>query len=90
MKSLVTAENRRSVLTTALVLFLANLLPVIAVWKLNWTLYDLLVLYWVEVILIGVINVVRMILVAPVGGNVGFHLLKLAFVPFFDEGQVHA
>lgn len=83
MKSLVTAENRRSVFTTALVLFLANLLPVIAVWRLDWTIYDLLVLYWIEVILLGLINVARMILIAPVGENVGFHLLKLAFVPFF-------
>ncbi len=78
-----TDQNKRSIFASGLILFAANLLPMIAVWKLNWSFYDLLVLYWTEIILIGVINLFRMILVVPPDSTLGFHLLKLAFVPFF-------
>jgi len=78
-----TAENKRSVFASGLILFVANLLPLIAVWKMNWSFYDLLVLYWTEIILIGVMNLFRMILVNPRESTTGFHLLKIAFVPFF-------
>ena len=78
-----TVQNRRAVFASSLVLILANLLPLLAVWKLDWKIYDLLVLYWVEIILIGVINLVRMILIAPSGTTMGVHLWKLFFVPFF-------
>jgi hypothetical protein len=78
-----TDQNKRSVFASSLILLAANSLPLIAVLKLNWTFYDLLVLYWIEMILVGVINVFRMILVNPGGSTVSFHLLKIAFVPFF-------
>lgn len=76
-------QNKRSVLATSLVLVAANLLPLIAVLKLNWSFYDLLVLYWAEIILVGVINVPRMILINRQDASLGFHLLKIAYVPFF-------
>jgi Family of unknown function (DUF6498) len=78
-----TAQNKRSVFASSLILFVANLLPLIAVWKMNWSFYDLLVLYWTEIILIGAINLFRMFLVTPRESTLGFHLLKIAFVPFF-------
>jgi hypothetical protein len=78
-----TDQNKRSVFATGLILLGANLLPLIAVWKLNWTFYDLLVLYWAEIILVGVINIFRMILVNPGSSTMSFHLLKIFFVPFF-------
>ena len=57
-----TDQSKRSVFSTGLILVLANLLPIIAVTKLGWTVYDLLILYWLEIILIGVINVLKMIM----------------------------
>ena len=75
--------NRRSLFASSWVLLLANLLPFIAVWKLDWGVHDLLVLYWLEVILIGVINVLRMIFVTPFHATLSTHLWKLFFVPFF-------
>ncbi len=83
MFSYASAEQKQSVLATGLVLFAANLLPLIAVWKLEWKLYDLLVLYWVEVIIIGLINVGRMVLIKPSDSKLTYHLLKAAFIPFF-------
>ncbi|MDF1751905.1 MAG: DUF6498-containing protein [Verrucomicrobiales bacterium] len=78
-----TEQNKRAVLASSLILFIANLLPFIAVWKMNWSFYDLLVLYWTEVILVGVINIFRMALINPRESTMGFHLLKIAYVPFF-------
>lgn len=83
MSQHLTDQNKRSVFASGLILFAANLLPLIAVWKHNWTCYDLLVLYWTETILIGVINIFRMIIVNPQGSTPAFHLLKIAYIPFF-------
>lgn len=78
----VTADNRRSVLTTGLILVLANLLPMLAVWKLDWKIYDLLVLYWIEIIVIGVLNLGRMTMISA-HGTASMHFWKVFFVPFF-------
>ena len=78
-----TEANKRSVFASSVILAAANLLPLIAVLKLNWKVYDLLVLYWIEVVVIGIFNVLRMILIAPRAATAQVHFLKLAFVPFF-------
>ena len=78
-----TDEQKGTLTASGLILFAANLLPAIAVWKLNWTLYDLFVLYWAEIILTGIFNVIRMIVITPHRAPIRYHLLKIAFVPFF-------
>ena len=44
---------------SSLVLILANLVPVIGVLLLEWDVLSLLLLYWTESVVIGVMNVAR-------------------------------
>lgn len=93
-----TDVNKRAVFATGLVLVLANLLPMVFVGKMGWGLMDdspdakkvfvelasiLLILYWAEIMVVGLFNLVRMILIAPAKATLGTHLWKLFFVPFF-------
>lgn len=45
---------------SAMVLVVANLVPLAGVFFLGWRVFDVLMLYWVENVVIGVINVLRM------------------------------
>lgn len=45
---------------SSIVLILANLVPLAGVLLLDWQVFDILVLYWVENVVIGVLNVARM------------------------------
>ena len=45
---------------SSLALVLANLVPLGGVFLLDWQVYDVLLLYWAENVVIGIINVVRM------------------------------
>jgi len=45
---------------SAIVLVIANLVPLAGVVVLGWRVFDVLMLYWVENVVIGVINVMRM------------------------------
>lgn len=45
---------------SAIALVLANLAPLAGVLLLNWQVIDILVLYWAENVIIGVVNVLRM------------------------------
>ncbi len=46
---------------SSVVLVLANLVPLIGVLLFDWRVFDILMLYWVENVVIGLINVMRMI-----------------------------
>ncbi len=46
---------------SAFILILANLTPVFGVMLFDWQVIDILILYWTESVVIGVINVMRMI-----------------------------
>ena len=46
---------------SSVVLVLANLVPLIGVLLFGWRVFDVLMLYWVENVVIGVINVLRMV-----------------------------
>lgn len=59
---------------SALVLVIANLVPLAGVLLFDWRTFDILMLYWVENVVIGLINVVRM---AVSRGRSGF------LIPFF-------
>lgn len=46
--------------TSSVALIIANLVPLAGVLFLGWRVFDVLMLYWVENVIIGVINVMRM------------------------------
>ncbi len=46
---------------SSVVLVLANLVPLIGVLLFGWRVFDVLMLYWAENVVIGVINVLRMV-----------------------------
>lgn len=60
---------------SSVVLIGANLLPLAGVLLFDWRVFDILMLYWVENIVIGVVNVVRM--AASPGRD------KVFLIPFF-------
>lgn len=45
---------------SSIVLILANLVPLAGVILLDWRVFDILILYWVENVVIGILNVLRM------------------------------
>lgn len=45
---------------SSIALVLANLVPLAGVFLLNWQVFDILMLYWAENVVIGVVNVLRM------------------------------
>lgn len=76
-----TAPPRLSIVA----LVLANLVPLAGVVWLDWRVLDVLLLYWVENVIIGCINVLRM-LVAMRGDNLGRTGRRsgsLLLIPFF-------
>ena len=66
---------------SAWVLLAANLLPLYGVLVWNWEVFPLLALFWMENVIIGVLNAARMLLVDP--ADLAAWALKLFFVPFF-------
>lgn len=63
------------------VLIAANLIPVGGVLLLGWGVFDVLLLYWTENVVIGGFNVLRMLVVRP--AVPALWLGKLVSVPFF-------
>jgi hypothetical protein len=66
---------------SAWVLIAANLIPVGGVFFLGWGVFDVLLLYWTENVVIGVFNVLRMLMAQP--ANPASWLAKFVLVPFF-------
>ena len=66
---------------SAWVLIAANLIPVGGVLFLGWGVFDVLLLYWTENVVIGVFNVLRMLMVQP--AHPLMWLAKVFLVPFF-------
>jgi hypothetical protein len=60
---------------SSIVLVIANLVPLGGVFLLDWQVFDILMLYWAENVVIGVINVLRM----AVSGNGS----RWFMIPFF-------
>ncbi|NIA27398.1 MAG: hypothetical protein GWP02_05020 [Desulfobulbaceae bacterium] len=56
---------------SAIILILANLVPLAGVLFLGWRVFDVIILYWAENVVIGVINVLRMITCRPEPGLAG-------------------
>jgi len=66
---------------SVLVLVAANLLPLYGVVVLGWEAFPLMLLFWVENVIIGVLNAARMLCVDP--HDVTQWAAKLVLVPFF-------
>jgi len=66
---------------TILVMILANLIPVAGVLFLGWEVFPLMLLFWAENVIVGLINVARMLMVDP--GNAREWASKIFLVPFF-------
>ncbi len=66
---------------SAVVLVAANVIPLYGVVALGWSVFDVLLLFWVENVIVGLLNVARMIFAAP--DDPLQWGAKLLFVPFF-------
>lgn len=62
-------------------LVLANLVPVYGVLVLGWDVFPLMLLFWLENVVIGLFNVLRLLCARPADGPTW--LVKLFMVPFF-------
>lgn len=54
---------------SAIFLIVVNLFPLVGVLAFDWRVFDVLLLYWIENVVIGVINVMRMAVVAPANAS---------------------
>jgi hypothetical protein len=71
----------RDVPPSALLLIGANLIPLIGVVALQWTVFSILLLYWSENLVIGSFNVLRMAFAEP--RDIGANASKVFLIPFF-------
>jgi len=71
--------KRRDVSTVALVL--ANLTPLFGVLFLHWQIFPLFLVYWLENLIVGLFNVLRIVTAGP-GGRIPWSL-KLVLIPAF-------
>jgi hypothetical protein len=63
------------------VLLVANAVPVLGVLFLGWTVFPLVLLYWLENVVVGGFNVAKLVFAKP--GEPVFWAAKLFLVPFF-------
>lgn len=66
---------------TAWVLIAANLVPLYGVLALGWAVFPVVVLFWLENVAIGALNVLRMLVADP--GSRAAWAQKLFLIPFF-------
>lgn len=81
MQAIVRASRTGSRLPSAVVLVLANLVPLYGVLLLDWPVLPLIVLYWLENVIVGALNALRMLTLDPLDPLLWAG--KLFFVPFF-------
>lgn len=74
------AEPRRWDVSTA-ALVVANAVPIFGVLFLGWQVFPLMLLYWLENVVVGAFNVLRMLVADP--GNPIRWAGKLFLIPFF-------
>lgn len=66
---------------SALGLILANCWPIYGVLVLEWKVFPVIFLFWLENLVIGVLNVLRMLIAAP--RNQAYWVAKAFLIPFF-------
>ncbi len=65
---------------SVMVLVVANVLPLVGVLFFGWEVFPLMLLFWLENLVVGAFNVLKML---TVGTSAAQHLAKILFVPFF-------
>ncbi len=81
MTSLVPDRPTLRLSPSALALVAANLVPLAGVLFLGWTVFATLLLFWVENVIVGAFNVLRMLVAQPQIG--AMWAAKLFMIPFF-------
>src|SRR5690348_18190227 len=76
-----TARPDLRVTPTAAVLIAANLVPLAGVLFFGWSVFSTLLLFWVENVIVGAFNVLRMLVAQPQIG--AMWAAKLFMIPFF-------
>lgn len=66
---------------SVLILILANIAPLYGIIFLDWEVFPLLLLFWLENVVIGIFNVFKMLIAVPDNQITWFS--KLVFIPFF-------
>jgi hypothetical protein len=66
---------------TVIIMILANMFPLYGVLFLRWEVFPLLLLFWVENVIVGFFNVLKMLCCSP--DKVGQWAAKVGMVPFF-------
>jgi hypothetical protein len=66
-----------------LVIAVANLAPVIGVFYFDWEVFTILLLFWLENVIVGFFNVLKLRLVPPDVGTVSTAKTQAAGIPFF-------
>jgi hypothetical protein len=66
---------------SVITLILANLFPIFGILFLDWQVFPLLLLYWMENVTLGVLNVLKMCIASP--NHPGLWLAKAFMIPFF-------
>ncbi len=82
MKIPLPASIQGSVKTSGAVLIAANLIPLIGVFAWGWRIFDIVFLYWLENLVIGVLNAVK-ILSLKNEKDGALQIEKFIFTPFF-------
>lgn len=62
-------------------LLAANAVPLAGVLLLHWTIFAIFMLYWMENVVVGAFNVLRMLAAQP--ANIAGNFAKLFLIPFF-------
>jgi len=75
-------ELRKLFTPSVIFLIAANLLPFYGVLYLEWKVFPILLLFWIENVIIGVFNILKMIFSEP--ENLLKWIAKLFMVPFFS------
>jgi hypothetical protein len=66
---------------SVIAIVLVNLVPIYGVLFMGWQVFPVMLLFWIENVIIGVSNVLKMLLASP--GNVGQWVAKVFMIPFF-------
>src|SRR5580693_9053500 len=74
---------------SVIALLIANLSPLVAVFVFHWDVFSILFLFWLENVIVGGVNVLKMILAGtgakdlPPYGSTVFWVIKIFLIPFF-------
>jgi hypothetical protein len=66
---------------TAILLIIANLIPLYGVFFLDWDVFPILLLFWMENVVVGIFNVFKMLVASPASGK--SWAAKVVMIPFF-------